>query len=363
MLSQHRLEAPQALLLLLSKNGIPNIQSLVPKLEDGILGYSRRISTFSFTFRRFDAYTSSKYWKKFEASLPRDPYRMDEVSRSAFLVTMARQMQQMQERDKYATTALRWCQQHRDWLYQIKGNISEETNNWCRVYGISHGVLLQCQAYRSILSLVKRDRIETVTKLLDSRKEELCFQAAAWQQREKEKASLQSYEETEKQIKALYNTLSTDPKSQRRQGFPCYKVFKTLPSVKSILQSSTTSPDHSKAQLKNPELKKVIGNDLDQWKERARNAVRLLLGYGDPSNKSGRGRNKAAQIWWDQPGKVAPELRRSSLFVCKMCNQLRKRQKRLGAMDFDGLCQHQCVLLDKASKDQPRWAPCEHDFS
>ncbi|KAG8809931.1 hypothetical protein FRC19_004899 [Serendipita sp. 401] len=295
--------------------------------------------------------TSMKHWRDFEASLPDDTYEMDEVTRIATLVAMERRMHIMRQRNMIAPKVLQWCEQHKNYLMGFKMTMKSDTIKWCRMHGQHYDTICQTQGCRNIMRLVKRDHLTTsIITLLDSEKEKICLQAASIEEQRRQNEALRSFNEIEKQIKSFY-TKTTCPSNQLSRDWimPCYKVFKTLPSVKSVLQGPGTAP----FQIQN--IRTIVNHDLKQWSERAATAVRFLLGYGDPSNKGRTGRQRNPELWGCGQGKLEPERRPSSLFVCKMCHKMHKRYKRLGVMDFQGICNHQCIVLHKRSRDQPRW--------
>ncbi|KAG8758530.1 hypothetical protein FRC14_008023 [Serendipita sp. 396] len=295
--------------------------------------------------------TSMKHWRDFEASLPDDTYEMDEVTRIATLVAMEKRMHIMRQRNMIAPKVLQWCEQHKNYLMGFKMTMKSDTIKWCRMHGQHYDTICQTQGCRNIMRLVKRDHLTTsIITLLDSEKEKICLQAASIEEQRRQNEALRSFNEIEKQIKSFY-TKTTCPSNQLSRDWimPCYKVFKTLPSVKSVLQGPGTAP----FQIQN--IRTIVNHDLKQWSERAATAVRFLLGYGDPSNKGRTGRQRNPELWGCGQGKLEPERRPSSLFVCKMCHKMHKRYKRLGVMDFQGICNHQCIVLHKRSRDQPRW--------
>jgi hypothetical protein len=81
-----------------------------------------------------------------------------------------------------------------------------------------------------------------------------------------------------------------------------------------------------------------------------------MLGYGDPSNKTGKGRKAEAMVWRSQPRKLDPEMRPTALFECTLCHDVAPKYKRMGVLDFAGLCSHDCVEKHKAKKDRTPWS-------
>ncbi|PVF97386.1 hypothetical protein CPB86DRAFT_450419 [Serendipita vermifera] len=62
------------------------------------------------------------------------------------------------------------------------------------------------------------------------------------------------------------------------------------------------------------------------------------------------------KIWYETPGKIAPEFRITAWFVCNVCQFLDPRYRRRGVLDFRSMCAHQCQRPDCSKKDPIPWA-------
>jgi len=138
---------------------------------------------------------------------------------------------------------------------------------------------------------------------------------------------------------------------------PSFATFRTFPAVTLIIKSANTEGS-ANTNLSKP-LRDLIQSNLTDWLDRTRNTIRRMLGYGDPFNKTGKGRMAEALIWRSQPGKLDPEMRPTALFECILCRDVASKYKRMGVLDFPGLCSHDCVEKHKTKKDRTLWSAGE----
>ncbi|KIM22131.1 hypothetical protein M408DRAFT_28941 [Serendipita vermifera MAFF 305830] len=61
-------------------------------------------------------------------------------------------------------------------------------------------------------------------------------------------------------------------------------------------------------------------------------------------------------IWHSLPGKLDPEMRVTSWFMCTRCTHMDPRYKRMRVLDFRGLCSHECSQKDWGRANSKKWS-------
>ncbi|KIM22133.1 hypothetical protein M408DRAFT_28943 [Serendipita vermifera MAFF 305830] len=64
----------------------------------------------------------------------------------------------------------------------------------------------------------------------------------------------------------------------------------------------------------------------------------------------------AAPMWHSTPGKLGPEMRITSWFVCIRCTNMDPGYKRMRVLDFRGVCAHECSQKDWGKTNAKKWS-------
>jgi hypothetical protein len=73
---------------------------------------------------------------------------------------------------------------------------------------------------------------------------------------------------------------------------------------------------------------------------------------------NGAGENSSDQSppkWHSVPGKLDPEMRVTSWFVCTSCTNMDPGYKRMRVLDFRGICAHECWQKDWSKAQRKNW--------
>ncbi|PVF97395.1 hypothetical protein CPB86DRAFT_815548 [Serendipita vermifera] len=191
-------------------------------------------------------------------------------------------------------------------------------------------------------------------------------------------------------IKSLRNSHCTDVITHEPQD-----------SLRSLDSNTTGLPVGFDTLLNNPQCKKMLEDEVNAWIRQAISGARGLLGYGESDKPPSNRKNKAnkriplerrvkgevstegttdmdldtkrplhgvatsqaeskdiaqARIWHKAFGKLDPEFRATAWFVCNVCQSLEAHYRRLGVLDFLGMCAHQCQRPDCSKRDPLKWA-------
>ena len=65
--------------------------------------------------------------------------------------------------------------------------------------------------------------------------------------------------------------------------------------------------------------------------------------------------DSSVQKWHSVPGKLDPEMRVTSWFVCTRCSNLDPGYKRMRVLDFRGVCTHECWQKDWSKAQRKAW--------
>jgi hypothetical protein len=77
----------------------------------------------------------------------------------------------------------------------------------------------------------------------------------------------------------------------------------------------------------------------------------------DDTGKGGRvDEDSSVQKWHSVPGKLDPEMRVTSWFVCTRCINMDPGYKRMRVLDFRGVCTHECWQRDWSKAQRKAWS-------
>lgn len=65
--------------------------------------------------------------------------------------------------------------------------------------------------------------------------------------------------------------------------------------------------------------------------------------------------DRPPRIWHSIPGKLDPELRLTSWFICTRCTNIDPPYKQMRVLDFRGICAHVCWTKDRSRSQQQPW--------
>lgn len=244
-----------------------------------------------------------------------------------------------------ANEAFKWSINLSKRLKKTQRRMNTEARNFAKDAKLDYECMLATPTYAQILKDARSDQLKSIAKLLHSHKEQIVVDMEEPVTRKMAVVARESLHTRGVQLYEYYNSYIASTKY-----FPSFKVFKSLPSVKLLLQPSATKPVNILEDLRSEPIQRLINTDVSQWVGRAAAGARLLLRQGDDESVDVSARPSSI------PKPPFPEERVSSLFVCTACNTMNSRCKGIGAMNFKELCRHECSINHKASRDQPKWS-------
>jgi hypothetical protein len=223
----------------------------------------------------------------------------------------------------------------------------------------------------------------------------------------------------ESQLKVLHECYDRYPFSgEIRPNFETFICLSTIESLRNSHSSTllainsrkdqndqpTTPPNFSQL-LSNDSYKSLLQDEIGTWTKQAIAGARKLLGYSNDRShedkqhrpnqkgKKEKGGNKElskeinagmdvdieqsaqnpvapqpdterpnrSRKWYKTPGKLDPEFRVTAWFVCNRCQSLESGYRRLGVLDFAGMCAHQCRRPDLSKANPVPWDISEYD--
>lgn len=140
-----------------------------------------------------------------------------------------------------------------------------------------------------------------------------------------------AYRVNSAEIKTHYNRLRS---SHSDTILPNLTEFRGLPIIH-LFQGAKTISDQNSSGIsttldKNPLVSKVLTEQLNDWKRKARDELGAILGF--PS--------------WQTSNKhlVHPVERFTARFKCRACNSVALRYAADECLDFQGVCTHECTV-------------------
>ena len=129
---------------------------------------------------------------------------------------------------------------------------------------------------------------------------------------------------------------------------PNLTVFRNLPILHALQRKD--GAESIQEDLQSEAITTSVHDQLEQWLKRARDDLMKLLGYG---------KGEGLKHHRPQVSKLHPLERATALFQCKECKRVDSRYGRMAALDFKGLCLHECIQPAKSKADRTKWSTCE----
>lgn len=126
-------------------------------------------------------------------------------------------------------------------------------------------------------------------------------------------------------------------KADPKAIFPSFPEFRKLSVVKTVEASSSAK----NASFTDPFVASLLKESLDQWRDAARAALAVVLGFTGWKTMSKK--------------KLHPVDRMTAHFRCKRCDAAGKDTGKDGGLDLARACEHICALSKKARNKQ-RWS-------
>ncbi|KAI0738968.1 hypothetical protein C8Q80DRAFT_1261904 [Daedaleopsis nitida] len=155
--------------------------------------------------------------------------------------------------------------------------------------------------------------------------------------REKERAQQARMD----QVRDTWDGMKT--KDKPAPVLPHLREFRKLPVVKIY---ETEAAGAEKRTMQDPFVASVLAENLEQWREGARGALAIVLGFPGWRNLSRK--------------KLHPVDRLTARFRCSRCDKSNAAKGRSvldgGGMDFARACEHVCAHLPKKKQSKDRWS-------
>ncbi|CAG7849904.1 SubName: Full=Uncharacterized protein {ECO:0000313/EMBL:CCA74264.1} [Serendipita indica DSM 11827] len=175
-----------------------------------------------------------------------------------------------------ANEAFKWSINLSKRLKKTQRRMNTEARNFAKDAKLDYECMLATPTYAQILKDARSDQLKSIAKLLHSHKEQIVVDMEEPVTRKMAVVARESLHTRGVQLYEYYNSYIASTKY-----FPSFKVFKSLPSVKLLLQPSATKPVNILEDLRSEPIQRLINTDVSQWVGRAAAGARLLLRQGD----------------------------------------------------------------------------------
>ncbi|KIM22153.1 hypothetical protein M408DRAFT_333054 [Serendipita vermifera MAFF 305830] len=356
--------------------------------------------------------TSSELWKSRIEELKQKRSQKDAKT---FEVTLKKRIERVFVNKQHIDHIQLWYQTYRHHIKETKACIEDSA----RVFGLSQGLPLEdmkkSKIYKHTLAEAEKLQMVEMVSLLRPNLSELRLQTLKNQADRVSEWKKRAQKKRKKEIEGFYKDFPFEggikPCLDTFRNFP---ILQTLQS--GIAATGTKSSAHEfsiemvegggrrpialsrgiSTYLGHEMIQELVKTSLGQWQMEAVTGARKLLGFETVAAKSGKKRNKkkkgtvdgkigapveetsqlvfpvpststttngvsdsamdgTSRIWNPIPGKLDPELRVTSWFICTRCTNLDAPYNRMRVLDFRGICSHVCWEKDRSRSQQRSW--------